>query len=209
MSAPQPPSLPPSPQDDAKLVDLQRKASIALLFACPVIMALPPRKLDFYTFGLGAMWLWSANRVTLNQSGRSILQHLGDRQPSFLSSNVPPEKPEEVRERLAREGLLRAQPSGQGSERKENMGFMGRTWLGDEKEGWRKKRLEEDRLALQEGKGYADLIMEQIREVWTGEKTKKEGEKRSDVGQADIGVRAGSVGGLTEDSKPSDEKKSR
>jgi len=51
--------------------------------------------------------------------------------------------------------------------------------MGDEEEGWKAKRDAKERQALEEGKGYGDLITDQIWEVWnwgkskTGETTEK------------------------------------
>jgi hypothetical protein len=42
--------------------------------------------------------------------------------------------------------------------------------MGGEKSGWKERRLEEERKALEEGKGYGDLIMEHIREAFGGSK---------------------------------------
>lgn len=47
-------------------------------------------------------------------------------------------------------------------------GLIHKIWLGDEKAGWQKRRLEREREELENGKGYGDLIMEQVREVFPG-----------------------------------------
>lgn len=65
---------------------------------------------------------------------------------------------------------------------KKERGVLEKLWMGEEGSDWKKKRDERERVALQEGKGYADLIMEQIWEVWnwgrdTMEDVKKEDEK--------------------------------
>jgi len=49
-------------------------------------------------------------------------------------------------------------------------------WLGDEKPDWKKRREEEEQEALDEGRGYGGLIMDQLKEVWTW-KTKEERER--------------------------------
>lgn len=43
-----------------------------------------------------------------------------------------------------------------------------KVWMGDEKAGWQKRRLEREREELESGKGYGDMIMEQVREVLPG-----------------------------------------
>ena len=54
---------------------------------------------------------------------------------------------------------------------------MERVWMGGETEGWKERRLREEQKALDEGKGYGDLIKEHIWDVWTwGQKEGEEGE---------------------------------
>lgn len=54
----------------------------------------------------------------------------------------------------------------------EDKGVLGRLWMGDEKAGWKERRLEEERKALEEGKSYTDMIVEQIWDVWNWDKKK-------------------------------------
>ncbi|KAL9086460.1 MAG: hypothetical protein Q9165_007076, partial [Trypethelium subeluteriae] len=68
---------------------------------------------------------------------------------------------------------------GRGGER----GLLGRIWMGGEGEDWKEKRMEEERRALEEGKGYSDVIMDQIREVWKGEAKEVEGEGKKGGGK--------------------------
>lgn len=61
------------------------------------------------------------------------------------------------------------------------VGMLEKLWMGDEKEGWKERRLEEEKKALEEGKSYTDMILEQIWDVWNWEKKKGgdgEGEER-------------------------------
>lgn len=58
---------------------------------------------------------------------------------------------------------------------KKERGVLGRLWMGGEEEGWKERRLEEERKALEEGKGYTDMILEQIWEVWNWDKKKGKG----------------------------------
>ncbi|OCK91901.1 uncharacterized protein K441DRAFT_453693, partial [Cenococcum geophilum 1.58] len=166
-----------------------RNLSIACLVACPVIAALPPRKLDLYTFALGGVWVVSANHVTRSYTGHGIWQHvvpLGD------NSSLPTERAREVqrvlRERQEREKGREGERRGAREIREEALrelgrgekarerGLLERAWMGDEKEGWKERRLQEEREALEEGRGYGSLIMEQIWEVWNWGK-KREGEE--------------------------------
>ena len=192
MSAPQPPTAAPDPSSTASYESATRTLSYTLLVACPILLVLPPRKLDFYTFSLGTAWVASANHIVRDRSGKGILQQVD----AFRWQGLPTEKARDVQERLAREKLLRAQPSGQGMEvagaeslkpspsdplaaqsnRDEDTGIKGigkKLWMGGQGEGWKEQRLKEEREALANGKGYQGLIMDQIWEVWNWDKKKK------------------------------------
>lgn len=47
-------------------------------------------------------------------------------------------------------------------------GLAGRLWMGDERPGWQGRRLEREREELGRGRGYGDIIMGQVREVFPG-----------------------------------------
>jgi hypothetical protein len=96
--------------------------------------------------------------------------------------DLPTDKAREMQSRIReerekgrrREGAL----SGEGQDNGEEKGLLGRLWMGDEKEGWKERRLEEERKALEEGKSYMDIIYEQIWEVWNWDKKKGDDEGR-------------------------------
>ncbi|KAI9671505.1 MAG: hypothetical protein M1817_003556 [Caeruleum heppii] len=135
MSVPQPPTLPsPTPTTTQTYKTLTHNLSLFLLCACPLLIALPPRKVDFYTFSLSAAFLVSANNLTEERTpGRGLWYRV--RRPfgagseeegkeggsGLFGDGLPSERAREVQERLKREKLLRAQPGGQGSERAENV----------------------------------------------------------------------------------------
>ncbi|KAI5840317.1 hypothetical protein DFP73DRAFT_559516 [Morchella snyderi] len=50
---------------------LRYRISLGLLVACPALALIPPRKLDWYTFGLGSAWLYCLNDVT-DAHGRNM-----------------------------------------------------------------------------------------------------------------------------------------
>lgn len=62
-------------------------------------------------------------------------------------------------------------------------GLARKIWMGDERAGWQKRRLEREKEELEAGKGYGDIIMEQVREVFPGfggrREERGEGEKES------------------------------
>ncbi|RPB29945.1 hypothetical protein L211DRAFT_53178 [Terfezia boudieri ATCC MYA-4762] len=47
----------------AQYARIRYNASLGLLLACPLVLALPPRKLNAYSFGLGLVWLYSLDEV--------------------------------------------------------------------------------------------------------------------------------------------------
>lgn len=55
---------------------------------------------------------------------------------------------------------------GDGNEEGGVVGMARRLWMGGEKEGWEKRRMEEEREGLERGVGYSGLIAERIREVF-------------------------------------------
>ncbi|KAI9793924.1 MAG: hypothetical protein M1816_007176 [Peltula sp. TS41687] len=69
------PDAPPS-TSTTRYDPLRHHISLALLLTCPVIMLLPPRKLDFYTFGLATAWVLSANEFSVQKSGRGVLERV-------------------------------------------------------------------------------------------------------------------------------------
>ena len=57
----------------------------------------------------------------------------------------------------------------EGEEEEEGVkGMVKKVWMGDERPGWQARRLEREREELGRGKGYGDIIMEQVREVFPG-----------------------------------------
>lgn len=57
---------------------------------------------------------------------------------------------------------------GDGGEGEGVKGLARKIWMGDERPGWQRRRLEKEREELEAGKGYGDIIMEQVREVFPG-----------------------------------------
>ncbi|EKG20476.1 hypothetical protein MPH_02199 [Macrophomina phaseolina MS6] len=153
---------------------LTHRLSIWLLIACPTIALLPPRKLDLYTFGLGGMSLIAAEHLARERTGRTILQRVGNGFDSAVqpADHLPTERARQVQEmqrraKEEREALLRqsqAGATGHGEDKQQSA--LQRVWMGGESEGWRERRLKEEREAIEEGRGYGDLIMDQIWEVW-------------------------------------------
>ncbi|KAK2072543.1 hypothetical protein P8C59_006891 [Phyllachora maydis] len=143
---------------------------------------------------------WAFNQLAYDWTDKSISQRTNDRLKGFLEYcgiGAPEEKlPDKARqikmlmdaERARRAQQLPAEERAAVTEatrrrtEQQEAGLLWRFWMGQEKEGWEKRRLEEERKALASGKSHADMIVDQIREVWSG-KAKNE-EVDSDVGGA-------------------------
>ncbi|BCS19932.1 uncharacterized protein APUU_20364A [Aspergillus puulaauensis] len=194
---PQTPSQTSTPPNrDADFQRFKNYAAISFLVAAPVLMALPPRKLDHLTVLLTGAFCASANHMTRERTGRSILERLGDRvssssthnpNPSFLGSgDLPSDKAREIQAkvRAAREARMQEENVGREemerlkAQKEQDRSVLDRFWNGNEKGGWKERRLREEQKALDEGRGYGDLIKDHIWEVWTwGEKKGEEEEE--------------------------------
>ncbi|KAI8943192.1 hypothetical protein NX059_001221 [Plenodomus lindquistii] len=156
----------------AKYDRLTRNLAIGGVILCPIIILLPPRKLDLYTFSLGVGFYLSADHLSTLRTGRGLVQNLSWN-PLDVTDAMPTERAREVQRALKEQ----REKSRQSLERKEGegksaTGMLEKLWMGDEKEGWRERRLEEERKALEEGKSYTDMILEQIWDVWNWDKKK-------------------------------------
>ncbi|KAK3080760.1 hypothetical protein LTS18_013433 [Coniosporium uncinatum] len=169
MSLPQPPTRPPTSSETEQYRTLIRNASWALLIACPLVMALPPRKLNIPTLGLGITWLASADHITYEKTHKSIWQHIS---PFSAANQMPTEKAREY-QRAMRE-KREAEEAAETIEKERTL--VQKVWMGGEKEDWRRRRAEEDRRKIAEGQGFGSMIMEQIWEVVTWGKGGKEEE---------------------------------
>lgn len=193
-------------------------AAWTFVVASPVLIALPPRKLDLYTVALSSAFVVSANHLYRERYGRGILDGLGRRlEPDIdvstsnsntsssspagfggFLSDLPSAKAQEIQAKLraARDAKIRAaeaENTGVISEEIEKLkarqqqerSLTERIWMGDETEGWKERRLREERKALEEGKGYGDLILDHIWEVWNWGKTTKKEDSQSASSSAD------------------------
>ncbi|KAK2753154.1 hypothetical protein FQN54_007980 [Arachnomyces sp. PD_36] len=175
-------TTPTPPDRAAEYVKFKHYAALTFLFASPVLIALPPRKLDFYTFSLGGAFLLSSNHITRERTGRGITEHLSSFSSNSFSTIPNNERAEAVRARLRAEKELKGETLGLKDAEKEKAGeqrnVVEKIWMGGEEEGWKEKRLKEEQKALDEGKGYGDLIQEHIWEVWNWGKSGEEEKKK-------------------------------
>ncbi|KAF2689229.1 hypothetical protein K458DRAFT_413525 [Lentithecium fluviatile CBS 122367] len=186
MSTPQPPLLTPEErlalEQKARYDRLTRNLAIGGAVLCPVIALMPPRKLDLYTFSLGIGFYLSADHLAQQYNGRSLFQQIRWSSPV---KELPTEKAKEtsriLKKREEAERARRDALSGNAGQ-KEGRPWWNKVWMGEEEEGWKERRLKEEKRALEEGKTYTTIILDQIWEVWSWEKKKggkeNEGETR-------------------------------
>jgi hypothetical protein len=102
---------------------------------------------------------------------------------------LPTERAKEIQARLRaaqearmrEEGIEKEELEKLKARQRQEKGVLERVWMGNEEEGWKERRLREEQKALDEGKGYGDMIKEHIWEVWNwGDAKKKTDEEKKD-----------------------------
>jgi hypothetical protein len=211
MSTTNPLPPPPQSQDQEKIRQAQYRrlvsyTSLGALILCPVLIALPPRKLDIYTLALISGTAIGGNQVLRDYTGRSITELV-----PTLQGVLPSEHTTEIQERLKdgqvqgllfntagnKEGLAGTHGTGTGptttaaaravqemkaAEEAQGLRDMGREAEGGvapgrRKADWKAQRDAREKEALEDGRGYGGLIMDQIWEVWNwGRERPVEGE---------------------------------
>ncbi|KAK3328012.1 hypothetical protein B0T19DRAFT_423445 [Cercophora scortea] len=179
---------------------LLHNAAIAVSILGPIALLLPGRgrgKFSVQNTVLSCGSFWALNQLTYDFTGKSINQRSSERWASVFSFETLPVKaranqalmeaererreaelPSEVKARLEEARRVRDEVK-KGQEK----GVIGRLWLGGEDEDWKAKRLEEEKKALESGKGYGEMIMEQIWDVWNQGSDKKK--EKGGEGQAE------------------------
>lgn len=161
LPTPTSPSSTSSPSPTDPQADLERwnklfyRTSLGVVIIAPMVMLLPPRRVDLGTFGLGIAWFMSAGFCVEHKTGQGLLWHIGSRIPS-----------EGNRRRIAEEQAReRGETFRWQGEKPADRGFLKRMWMGNESDEWVEERKRKEQEALDEGKGYGGLIMDQVREV--------------------------------------------
>lgn len=156
---------PTTTPSNAQYVRFKHLASLTFLVTAPILIALPPRKLDVYTIALGTGFVLSANHLTVERTNRSILANV-------FPSALPTPTAQAIAASNARAREMEGQREKQGLNN-----IAERVWMGGEKEGWKERRLREERERLAEGEGYGDMIKDQIWEVWNWGRRDETGEE--------------------------------
>ena len=175
MATPQPTILTPeqrlaqeNAQRNARII---RNVAIGGVIICPLIALMPPRKLDLYTFSLGVGFYLSADHLCESHYGRSLVSQLS---PFRAATDLPTERAREVQAKIREARDEERRKLGQSAE--EDKGVLKKIWMGGETEGWKERRLQEEKKAIEEGKSFSDMIYEQIWDVWNWDKKGKKGD---------------------------------
>lgn len=179
MAQPQPTILTPEQrlaQENAqRYTRILRNVAIGGVVICPIIMLMPPRKLDLYTFSLGLGFYLSADHLCESYYGRGLVTQLS---PFRAATDLPTERAREVQAKIREAREEERRKLGKGEEEEE--GVLKKIWMGGESEGWKERRLEEEKRAMEEGKSFSDMIFEQIWDVWNWDKKGKSDEEKKE-----------------------------
>ena len=140
MSTPQaPPSIDPAAAAAAaRTRQGVNLATLAGLVLGTVVLALPPRRLGATNLALGGGVLFCGREQ----------YHLRTNRGRWAPQQPP--APMSERESAAEQ------------RRMERRNPLEKVWMGGERDGWKQRRLEEEREALARGEGYGDLISKHI-----------------------------------------------
>ncbi|KAK3952813.1 hypothetical protein QBC32DRAFT_340607 [Pseudoneurospora amorphoporcata] len=179
----------PSAENHYGTPNLLHNSAIIVSVLAPIALLLPGRgrgKFSVQNAILSSGTFWGFNQLSFDYTGKSIYQRSNEKWAGILSTgDALPEQAKKnkalIEAERARRKLAQEQAD-QKAELDKNGGVLTKIWMGDEKEGWKEKRLEEEKKALESGKGYGSLIMDQIWEVWNqeGKGGKKDGKKSGD-----------------------------
>ncbi|KAH8173980.1 hypothetical protein LIA77_05399 [Sarocladium implicatum] len=138
----------------------------------PLVMAMPPRRFDLRFFALASTWSLASNQLAYEYTGTSIYGRIGNRFSSAMDMGLPEaaKKTQQlIKEQKERDAALKRR-IGQEEEAKSAglTGAVNDVWMGGESADWKKKRAEEDRRSLEEGKGFSGIIIDQISDVFSG-----------------------------------------
>ena len=167
MSHPQPPQRQPTTNEADQYARLVHNTAIASIIVCPLIALLPPRKLDVYTFALGGTTLFSANYLVRERTGRSVWQHVTQRQEVHALKEPSRTVSATEQANLNRELQQSAFELQRVREEKKSVTEE----VQSHREAWKVQREKEIKDDIDEGKGFGDMIMDQIWEVWNWGKT--------------------------------------
>lgn len=150
-------------------------AAVTCLIASPILVALPPRRLNSIAVIQVSAFGMSANYLIRERTGKSIVGHLGAQIAGAApTQDLPSERAQAIQAKMRAVRDAKISDENTPAEELEKLqarqrndkGFAERLWLGNESGGWKERRMQEEQKALAEGKGYGDLIKEYISDAW-------------------------------------------
>ncbi|KAK4191643.1 hypothetical protein QBC35DRAFT_486693 [Podospora australis] len=187
-SAPAAPSAPAQPQPQVPyngVHPILHYASWGAAILAPIALFIPARRTRSSTLQNAVIvsgGFWAFNNLALSYTGKSIVERSNERWGKIfksISGSELPEKAQRNKQLMEAERKRRAEAAGQEYIPKDQQRTaLQKLWLGDEKDDWKTRRMAEEKKALDEGKGYGDLIMEQIGEVFGSSKKGEEASKK-------------------------------
>lgn len=188
-------------QQAASLALLKRNLAIGLAVVCPILIILPPRKLDVYTFCLGGTTFISLNHLQKHMTGRSFLNRIGvnnqwDEKEMKLKGgedggvSLPTERARRYRQMMKEKKDAEAagrrweppksldewKPESEVQEDKKK-GVLESLWLGNAKDDWKAQRERKEREAFERGDGVGTLIQDYFQEAMGYKKDDEEEEE--------------------------------
>ncbi|PFH62081.1 hypothetical protein XA68_15172 [Ophiocordyceps unilateralis] len=137
------------------------KAAVAGAIMAPLAMLLPPRRVDIRFVVLFGTFSLATNHLAYEYTGETLLGRFGRR---FASVGDLPDGAKRTQQALKKQ----RDDDDDDEEEEAKGGFLRDLWMGGEDRDWKKKRAEEHRRSLEEGKGLADIILQQVADVWHG-----------------------------------------
>lgn len=171
-----------------KWTPISRNICLFAAVACPILLAIPPRRLNLVNVLNAGIFVGATNHLSVVYTDRNLTQNLLPDLSKLGSDELPTEKAKrfqaerERRKNAAAEQARRLEevqrdgwgshtqvaPTADGTERvpTSKQGVLEELWMGKEKPGWKERRLEEERKAIEEGRGYGGLIMDYVRDAF-------------------------------------------
>ncbi|KAL3467780.1 hypothetical protein BJX64DRAFT_123203 [Aspergillus heterothallicus] len=175
---------------EADFQRFKKYAAMGFLVISPILVFTPPRRLDHFTLLHIAAFSVSANYITRERTGRSLIERLSPNLSGMtMMDGLPSERAKEIQAqlraareaRIREEGIEKEELEKLKARQRQEKGVLERVWMGSEEPGWKEKRLLEEQKALDEGKGYGDMIKDHIWDVWNqGDDKKKPEEGKKD-----------------------------
>ncbi|KAL1961115.1 hypothetical protein VTO42DRAFT_3060 [Malbranchea cinnamomea] len=208
MSASDPSQTQPAPQQHRQQFDprqsdyvlFKRYTAYGFLVVSPILIALPPRKLDLHTAALATAFLFSANYVTKERTGRGFVDHFASIKTPRMFRELPTERAEQVHQKLKEMKMLERADNKQSDQavvlRGVEQGKHEGTTVGSvtkeiqkagDTERWTERRAREEKEALEQGQGYSDLIIQYVKDAWGVDRTSKEDQQGNEQNKKEQG----------------------